>query len=112
MTNLVIHISGLKDLQQEITEFRFVVLDCSGTFCMPCRKIAPLVKQLAWQNLAVRFLECTEHADDIMSAFAIRAFPTFLFFCDGRLMKHRVVSADIVALTQAVQALQHEPEIA
>lgn len=103
-SNLITHVYDLVTLQQELDRYRFVVLDISGTFCGPCKLIAPRIRELARRETAVRFLECDEHAEELMQRFNITAFPTFLYFVDGMWVASDV-GADIHKVTQRVTNL-------
>lgn len=102
--SLITHVHDLATLQRELDAYRFVVLDISGTFCGPCKLIAPRIKELARRETTVRFLECNEHAEELMERFHITAFPTFLYFVDGMWVASDV-GADIHKVTNRVTNL-------
>jgi len=73
---------------------RPLLLDFSAEWCGPCKMMAPIVELIA--NLVdgkalVGKLDVDENPATT-SRFAVRNFPTFMFFKDGRLID-RVIGA-------------------
>ncbi len=71
-----------------------VVLDFWATWCGPCRKIAPVIEELAEQyadQVIVGKVDVEEN-DDISSKYGIRNIPTVLFIKNGQVVD-KVVGA-------------------
>jgi thioredoxin 1 len=71
-----------------------VVLDFWATWCGPCRKIAPVIEELAEQyadQVIVGKVDVEEN-DDLSSKYGIRNIPTVLFIKNGQVVD-KVVGA-------------------
>lgn len=71
-----------------------VVVDFWATWCGPCKKIAPLVEELAaeYEGQAIIGKVNVEDEDELVGQFGIRNIPTILFFKDGAVVD-KVVGA-------------------
>ena len=81
---------------QEVLEAQGTVLiDFWATWCGPCRKIGPIISELANEydgKLVVG--KCNiEDNDDIAMQFGVRSIPTVLFFKGGQLVDKFVGAA-------------------
>ena len=72
-----------------------LVVDLWATWCGPCRKIGPIISELAKEydgKLVVG--KCNiEDNDDIAMEFGVRSIPTILFFKGGQLVDKFVGAA-------------------
>ena len=72
-----------------------VLIDFWATWCGPCRKIGPIISELANEydgKLVVG--KCNiEDNDDIAMQFGVRSIPTVLFFKGGQLVDKFVGAA-------------------
>ena len=65
-----------------------VLLDCWAPWCGPCRRIAPIIDQLAAESQG-RYRVAKLNVDEnpmIASQFQIASIPTMLIFKDGKLI--------------------------
>ena len=84
-----------------------VVLDFWATWCGPCKKIAPVIEELAEQyadQVIVGKVDVEEN-DDISFKYGIRNIPTILFFKNGQLVDKQVGSAAKPVFVQKIEAL-------
>ncbi|MCD6461708.1 MAG: thioredoxin [Thermoplasmata archaeon] len=82
------------NLQDTLSRYPFVVLDCWAPWCGPCRMVAPTIDRLA-KDLAGRVVFGKLNVDEnhrTAAAYGIRSIPTLLFFKNGHLAD-RVVGA-------------------
>ncbi|MDR3326651.1 MAG: thioredoxin [Prevotellaceae bacterium] len=84
------------------------VIDFSATWCGPCKKIAPIVEELAKNYEGRAFLGKVDvdEAPEITERFGIRNVPTILFFKNGEIQQDRVIGAiDKSSLENKIKAL-------
>ena len=84
-----------------------VVIDFSATWCGPCRKIAPIIEELA-EEYAGRVLigGCdVDENDELTGKFGIRNVPTVLFICKGEVVDKSVGAAPKSTFVEKIEAL-------
>jgi len=76
-----------------------VVLDFWATWCGPCKKVGPLVEELAaeYADKAIIGKVDVEEEDELASRFGIRNIPTIIYLKNGE-----VVDKQVGATTKAV----------
>ena len=84
-----------------------LVVDLWATWCGPCRKIGPIISELAKEydgKLVVG--KCNiEDNDDIAMEFGVRSIPTILFFKGGQLVDKFVGAASKDVFDEKFKAL-------
>ena len=88
---------------QEIQSGKPVVIDCWATWCMPCKRIAPIIDELAaeYEGKVLIGKYNVEDGNDLTSEYGIRNIPTLLFFKDGKQVGERTVGAQPKAEIEA-----------
>ena len=84
-----------------------VVLDFWATWCGPCKKIAPMIEELAEQyadQVIVGKVDVEEN-DDISFKYGIRNIPTVLFIKDGQVVDKIVGATAKAAYEEKIKAL-------
>ena len=91
----------------EIESGKPVVIDFWAEWCIPCKKIAPIVDELAEQYEGrVKIGKYNvEESSDVATEFGIRSIPTILFFRDGKLVDKNVGSISKSNLEEKINAL-------
>ena len=76
-----------------------IVLDFSAAWCGPCKRVAPLVEQLAEEYATQAVIgKCDiEEDEELPMRFGVRNIPTILFIKNGE-----VVDKQVGACTKAV----------
>ena len=89
----VVHI-GEADFRQFLASHRYVVVDFWAEWCGPCRRIAPVMDELAAEFAGqVAFAKCnTDENRALAMQFAIDAIPAMLLFSGGQLVD-RIIGA-------------------
>ena len=91
--------------QSEIPQDKKVVIDFYADWCGPCKRIAPLIAELATKYPDLVFLKVNvDEAEQLASSFDITALPTFLFMYKGNKYK-QIEGADMNALVAYVDEL-------
>lgn len=69
-----------------------VVLDFWATWCGPCRRVTPLIDQLAEEYAGKAVIgKCNiEEDDELPTRFGVRNIPTILFFKNGEVVDKQV----------------------
>ena len=91
----------------EIESSKPVVIDFWAEWCIPCKKIAPIIDELAEQYEGrVKIGKYNvEESSDVATEFGIRSIPTILFFRDGKLVDKNVGSISKSNLEEKINAL-------
>lgn len=85
-----------------------MVLDFWATWCGPCRKVGPVIEELADQyegQVIVGKINIEEDADDLVAEFGIRNIPTILFMKGGQVVDKVVGAAPKSTLEEKLKAL-------
>jgi thioredoxin 1 len=85
-----------------------MVLDFWATWCGPCRRVSPIIQELADQyegQVIVGKVNIEEEADDLVAEFGIRNIPTILFLKDGQVVDKVVGAAAKSTLEEKLKAL-------
>lgn len=85
---MVIQISELDEYKFIITTNDKVVVDFSAQWCGPCKRIAPLFKELSVHHTDIIFIKVdVDEAPDISTEENISAMPTFYAYYNGKRVK-------------------------
>ena len=61
-----------------------VVVDFYAEWCGPCKRLAPLLEELAGENPAVRFVKIDiDRCPDLASRYGVRTIPNVIVFKNG-----------------------------
>lgn len=84
-----------------------VVVDFSAVWCGPCKKIAPIIEELAGEYEGrVIIGKCdVDENNDLTSRFGIRNVPTVLFFKNGEVVDKHVGAASKKDFAAKIDAL-------
>ena len=84
-----------------------IVLDFSATWCGPCKKIAPIIEELATEYAGkVNIGKCdVDDNDDLTSKYGIRNVPTVLFIKNGEVVDKHVGAATKSVFVEKIEAL-------
>ena len=91
----------------EIESGKPVVIDFWAEWRIPCKKIPPIVDELAEQYEGrVKIGKYNvEESSEVATEFGIRSIPTILFFRDGKLVDKNVGSISKSNLEEKINAL-------
>lgn len=84
-----------------------LVLDFSATWCGPCKKIAPIIEELAEEyagHVVVGTCDVDE-CDELTAKFGIRNVPTVLFIKNGEVVDRHVGAAPKNVFVEKINAL-------
>ena len=84
-----------------------LVIDFSATWCGPCKKIGPIIEELAGEyDGKVNIYKCdVDDNDDLTSKFGIRNVPTVLFIKNGEVVDKHVGAATKDVFVEKINAL-------
>lgn len=85
-----------------IAEDCLTVIDFYADWCGPCRRLSPLLVQLAEQHIDVKFYKVNvENNEEVAEKVGITAMPTINFYRRGQRID-QVVGADINKISQTI----------
>ena len=72
------------NFEQEVINYKGVVIvDFYGTWCMPCKMLAPVVEKVASdKNIKLAKVDVDEN-EELIKRFQIMSVPTLIIFKDG-----------------------------
>lgn len=84
-----------------------VVIDFSATWCGPCKKVGPIIDELAEEYAGkVNIGACdVDENDDLTSKYGVRNIPTILFIKNGEVVDKQVGAAPKSVLEEKIQNL-------
>ena len=93
--------------QEVIVQGLPVVIDFSATWCGPCKKIAPIIEELAAEYEGkVNIFKCdVDENDELTSKFGIRNVPTVIFLKGEEVVDKHVGAAPKSTFVEKVEAL-------
>lgn len=85
-----------------------VVVDCSASWCGPCKRIAPEVEKMSEEYNGITMVTVDiNDSEEISKTYDISSVPTFLFFVDGEQIESlRFVGSDLKKLRSNVENLE------
>ncbi|MBQ9175856.1 MAG: thioredoxin [Bacteroidaceae bacterium] len=96
-----------KNYEELVASGKPVVLDFWATWCGPCKKVAPLVEELAaeYEGKAVIGKVNVEDEDELASQFGIRNIPTIIYLKDGKIVDKQVGATTKAVLEEKLKAI-------
>lgn len=84
-----------------------VMIDFWATWCGPCRRVAPVIEQLAqeYEGKAIVGKVDVEEQDELAAQFGIRNIPTVLFLQNGKVVDKVVGAMAKPAYEEKLKAL-------
>eukprot|EP00915_Cephaloidophora_sp_WS-2016_P000948 GHVH01001246.1.p2 GENE.GHVH01001246.1~~GHVH01001246.1.p2 ORF type:complete len:108 (+),score=23.53 GHVH01001246.1:547-870(+) len=99
---------NVKDIGEQYGK-GLIVVDCSATWCRPCKVISPKFDELSNKPdfNEVTFLKMdVDNCEALATKLEVEAMPTFLYFKGGKIVKDStVVGANIDDVESALRAL-------
>lgn len=84
-----------------------VLVDFWAEWCGPCRRIGPIVEELAGEfanRLTVAKINIDEH-QEVANKFGVQSIPTLMIFKDGQLAERLVGAVPKETLVDAIQRI-------
>ncbi len=97
-----------ENISEVMAQGKPVVLDFWATWCGPCKKIAPIIQELADKyegQVIVGKVDVEDGADDLVSEYGVRNVPTVLFIKNGEVVDKIVGAATKTKFEDAIKAL-------
>lgn len=95
------------NFQEALDQALPLVIDFSATWCGPCKKIAPIIDELAAEYEG-RVLICkadVDENDELTSRYGIRNVPTVLFIKGGEVVDKNVGASPKATFVEKIEAL-------
>ncbi len=93
-----------KELEEVLAKDGLVVVDCTATWCGPCRALSPIVDQLAgdYEGRAQVFKLDIDENKPVATKFKVKSIPAVLIFKNGELLEHMVGIAPYEKFSKAI----------
>lgn len=82
----IVQVSSMDEYEESVDEHDRVLVDFRADWCGPCKRMDPIVEEIAEdledEDFVVLEVDIDEH-QDVAAAFDVRSIPTFLFYHDG-----------------------------
>ena len=91
---------------------RPLVVDFTGSYCAPCRQLAPLLARLAERyrgRVEVITVDITERPD-LSERYGVRAVPTLVAFAGGRMVAQQIGFGNPRRVEELFAGLAKQPE--
>jgi len=95
-----VHVSGMSDLEQLVTEHRVVLVDCYADWCGPCKMMEPVVETLAASTDAAIAKIDVDANQRVATQLGAQSIPTFVLFVDGEPTERLVGAQDEATFEQ------------
>ena len=94
-----------KELEEVLTKDGLVLVDCTATWCGPCRKLSPIIDQLAedYEGRAQIFKLDIDQDKPVATKFKVKSIPAVLVFKNGELLEHMVGVAPYEKFSKAIE---------
>jgi thioredoxin 1 len=98
-------------LQSAAQAGKLSILDCSATWCGPCKAIAPVFERLAMEfaNTVTALKMDVDEAAELADALNVTSMPSFFVFKDNEVVK-RFSGANVETLRQAFSFTSPDPQ--
>lgn len=74
-----------KQLNTLTADNKFVLVDFSAVWCGPCKKLTPVIDDLAKDLPSIKFVKADiEELDDLATEYSVEAVPTLVLLIDGK----------------------------
>lgn len=84
---MVYQVKSKSDLEAKLTEAgeKLVVIDFFATWCGPCKRIAPVLEEIAKENEAklVVLKVDVDEVEELVGEYRVEVMPTFVFMRKG-----------------------------
>jgi thioredoxin 1 len=95
--------SELEDLVMQIPDNQLVVVDCYASWCGPCKKMAPVFRDIASRYPDVIFRKGdVEKINELSDTFHVTSMPSFIFIKDTKAI-HKLTGAGESKLVKAIE---------
>jgi len=82
----------------------YVLVDFWAEWCMPCKRLMPVLETVSQQNESVKFLKVNvDENPDLASSFNIRTIPTLILFKDGKSVQTKNGGSPAVELNEWIK---------
>ena len=68
-----------------------IIIDFYADWCMPCKRMSPIVDQIAEENPDVKFVKVNiDENEDLARTYGIMSIPTFVYMEDGAVVSKKI----------------------
>ncbi len=99
-----IAIEGERHLEEVVSEYNVVLVDCYADWCGPCQMLEPTIEALAAEtDAAVAKVDVDAH-QHLAQQLGARSVPTLVLYADGEPVERMIGAQDRATLEQLIDS--------
>lgn len=87
---MITNIESLKELNERLSNNKYVIIDFEAEWCGPCKALKPLLDEISETFTDITFINIdVDKFKNIAEQYGISAIPTIIYFKDGQELSDR-----------------------
>ena len=104
---MLIHYSNQDNLKNLIETNNLLVVDFYADWCGPCRRLGPIIEELAEEYKDVTFVKINvDNFTQEAAMFSVSSIPSVFYFKDGKVVNNTIGLLPHDSLKEKIEALR------
>lgn len=104
---MLIHYSNQDNLKNLIETNNLLVVDFYADWCGPCRRLGPIIEELAEEYKDVTFVKINvDNFSQEAAMFSVSSIPSVFYFKDGKVVNNTIGLLPHDSLKEKIEALR------